>query len=137
MAQRFQNVDLLQVSIAEKTGDGKKRERLVILGMLINIHELSSSASIFKMKGLLSTVLSKLELAIVKEHRRASLCCKHMIGYCFLEKDSNWTESCLASDPGYEVLQVSLAFIPTLVFATRETCSKSILAKILGEITPS
>ena len=49
----------------------KKRERLVILGMLINIHELSSLASIFKMTGLLSTVPSKLELVIVKEHRRA------------------------------------------------------------------
>ena len=70
----------------KKTGEGKKRERLVILGMLINIHELSSLASIFKMTGLLSTVSSKLESAIVKEHRRASLCCiivlsKHMIRY--------------------------------------------------------
>ena len=53
----------------------KKLERLVILGMLINIHELSSLASIFKMTGLLSTVSSKLESAIVKEHRSASLYC--------------------------------------------------------------
>ena len=52
--------DLLQVSLAEKTGGGKKRERLVILGMLINIHEQSSLASIFKMTGSLSTVSSKL-----------------------------------------------------------------------------
>ena len=69
-----------------KTGEEKKRERLVILGMLIDIHELSSLASIFKMTGLSSTVSSKLESAIVKEHRRASLCCinllsKHMIRY--------------------------------------------------------
>ena len=47
----------------------KKRERLVLLGMLINIHELLSLASIFKMTGSLSTVSSKLEWAIVKEHR--------------------------------------------------------------------
>ena len=64
-------MDLLQVSLTEKIGEGKKRERLVILGMLINIHEPSSLASIFKMMGLLSTVSSKLEWAIVKEHRRA------------------------------------------------------------------
>ena len=44
-------VDLLKVSLAEKTGEGKKRERLVILGMLINIHEQSSLASIFKNDG--------------------------------------------------------------------------------------
>ena len=48
-------MDLLQVSLVEKTGEVKKRERLVILGMLINIHEASSLASIFKMTGLLST----------------------------------------------------------------------------------
>ena len=75
----------------EKTGEGKKRERLVILGMLINIHELSSLASIFKMTGLLSIVSSKLESAIVKEHRRASLCSiivlsEHMIGYWLFVK---------------------------------------------------
>ena len=69
----------------------KKRERLVILGMLINIHELSSIASILKITGLLSTVSSKLESAIVKEHRRALLCCiivlsKCMIGYWFFVK---------------------------------------------------
>ena len=84
-------VDLLQVSLAAKTGEGKKRERLVILGMLINIHELSSLASILIITGLLSTVSSKLESAIVKEHRRVSLCCiivlsKHMIGYWFFVK---------------------------------------------------
>ena len=45
------SVDLLQVSLAEKTGEGKKRERLVILVMLINIHEQSSLASIFKNDG--------------------------------------------------------------------------------------
>ena len=64
----------------------KERERLVILGILINIHELSSFASILKMTGLLSIVSSRLELAIVEEHRRASLCCiivlsRHMSGY--------------------------------------------------------
>ena len=58
----------------------------MILGMLINIHELSSLASIFKMTVLMSTVSSKLESAIVKEHRRAPLCCiivlsKRMIEY--------------------------------------------------------
>ena len=69
----------------------KKQERLVILGMLINIHELLSLASILIITGLLSTVSSKLESAIVKEHRRVSLCCiivlsKHMIGYWFFVK---------------------------------------------------
>ena len=59
--------------------------------MLINIHELSSLASILIKTGLLSTVSSKLESAIVKEHRRVSLCCiivlsKHMIGYWFFVK---------------------------------------------------
>ena len=44
-------LDLLQVSLAEKTEEGKKRERLAILGMLINIHEQSSLASIFKNDG--------------------------------------------------------------------------------------
>ena len=44
-------MDLLRVSLAAKTGEGKKRERLVILGMLINIHEQSSLASIFKNDG--------------------------------------------------------------------------------------
>ena len=84
-------LDLLQVPLAEKMGEGKKPERLVILSMVINIHELSSLSSIFKMTGLLSTVSSKLESAIVKEHRRASLRCiivvsKHMIGYWFFVK---------------------------------------------------
>ena len=58
----------------------------MILGMLINIHELLSLASIFKMTVLMSTVSSKLKSAIVKEHRRSSLCCiivlsKRTIGY--------------------------------------------------------
>ena len=44
-------MDLLQVSLAEKTAEGKKRERLVILGTLINIHEQSSLVSIFKNDG--------------------------------------------------------------------------------------
>ena len=60
--------------------------------MLINIHELSSLASILIITGLLSTVSSKLESAIVKEHRRVSLCCiivlsKHMIGYWLFVKE--------------------------------------------------
>ena len=75
----------------QKREKDKKREGLVILGMLINIHELSSLASIFKMTRLLSTVSSKLKSAIVKEHCRASLCCiivlsKHMIGYWLFVK---------------------------------------------------
>ena len=45
-------VDLLQVSLAEKTGKGKKRQRLVILGMLIDIHGQSSPTSIFKNDGI-------------------------------------------------------------------------------------
>ena len=45
----------------QKREKDKKRKRLVILGMLINIHELLSLASIFKMTGLLSTVSLKLE----------------------------------------------------------------------------
>ena len=40
----------------------KKRERLVILGMLINIHELSGLASMFKMTGAVSCVLGILPL---------------------------------------------------------------------------
>ena len=73
-----------------KTGEGKS-ERLVIPGMLINIHELWILASILKITGFLSTVSSKLESAIVKEHHRVSLCCiivlsKHMIGYWFFVK---------------------------------------------------
>ena len=118
----------------QKREKEKKRERLVILGMLINIHELSSLASILIITALLSTVSSKLESAIVKEHRRVSLCCiivlsKHMIGYWFLLKDADWTESCPANDTVYQVLQVSLAFIPSLVFAARETCCKSTHAR--------
>ena len=99
--------------------------------MLINIHELSSLAFILIITGLLSTVSSKLESAIVKEHRRVSLCCiivlsKHMIGYWFFVKGyADWTESCPAKDPVYQVLQVSLAFFPSPVFAARETCCKS------------
>ena len=62
-------MDLLQVS-HRRTGEGNKRERLVILGILIDIHELLSLASIFKMMGLLSTVSLKLESAIIKEHCR-------------------------------------------------------------------
>ena len=86
------SLDLQQVSLAANTEEGKKRERLVILGMLINVHELPTLASIFKMTGLLSTVSSKLESAIVKEHRRASLCyiivlSKHMIGYWVFVKE--------------------------------------------------
>ena len=42
------SMELQQVSLAAKTGEGKRRERLVILGMLINIHELSSLVSILK-----------------------------------------------------------------------------------------
>ena len=40
------------LSRGKKTGKGKKRERLVILGMLINIHEQSSPTSIFKNDGI-------------------------------------------------------------------------------------
>ena len=84
-------MDLLQVSLMEKTGERKKRERLVILGMLIDIHELSNLASIFKRTGLLSTVSSNTESAIFKEHLRASLCCiivhsEYMIGHWFFVK---------------------------------------------------
>ena len=112
----------------KKTGEGKKRERLVILGMLINIHELSSLASIFKMTGLLSTVSSKLESAIVKEHRRASLCCitvlsKHMIGYwffvklCRLERILSSQRHRLPSITGY---YKSLSLLFLLPFLPRE-----------------
>ena len=76
-------------SLSRKTLEKeKKRERLVILGMLINIHEQSSLLPFSKMTGLLSTVSSNLESAIVKKDHRVSLCCiivlsKHMIGYWF------------------------------------------------------
>ena len=109
------------LSRGKKQGKEKNRERLVILCMLIKIHQLSILAPIFKMMGLLSTVSSKLESAIVKEHRRASLCriivlSKYMIGYWILVKDADWTESCPANDPGYQVLQVFLGFFPSPVF---------------------
>ena len=46
------DVDLLQVSLAEKKQEKEKQgERLVILSMLINIHEQSSLAPIFKNDG--------------------------------------------------------------------------------------
>ena len=138
-------MDLLQVSLAEKEQKEKMRERPVILGILINIHELSSLASIFKMTGLLSTFSLKLELAIVKEHSRASLCCiivlsEDMIGYWFFFVKGcrlNWTESCPANDPGYQGLQVSLAFIPSPIFATRETCSNSVPQRVGGHDNPA
>ena len=45
-------LDLLQVSLAKKKREKeKKRERLVIFGMLINIHELLSLAPILEMTG--------------------------------------------------------------------------------------
>ena len=128
-------LDLLQVSLAEKTGEGKN-ERLVILGMLINIHELSSLASIFKMMGLLSTVSSKLssklESAIVKEHRRASLYCtivlsKHMIGYWFFVKGCRLDTILSSQRPRLPSITSLSRFVPSLVFAARETSSKSTL----------
>ena len=81
----------LATNLSRRKNRRKHRERLVILGMLINIHELSSLASIFKMTVLLSTVSSKLESTIVKEHRRASLRCmivlsKNMAGYWLFAK---------------------------------------------------
>ena len=106
--------------------------------MLINIHELLSLASIFKNDGLLSTVSSKLESAIVNHCPTVVVnCCiivlsKHMIGYWFFVKDADWTESCPVNDPGCQVLQFSLAFIPSPVFAARETCSKSIMLLTLA-----
>ena len=125
----------------QKRQTEKKRERLVIPGMLINIHELLSLDSIFKMTGLLSTVSSQLESAIVKGHRRASLCCitvlsNNMIRYWFFVKDADWTDSCPANDPGYQVLQVSLAFIPSLVFVARETCNKSTRCLLSEDVVP-
>ena len=78
-------------SLSRKNIEGKKRERLVIIGMLINIHELLSLASIFTMTGLLSTISSKPESAIVKVHRRASQCCtivlsKHLLDIDFYKR---------------------------------------------------
>ena len=107
--------------------------------MLINIHELSSLASIFKMTGLLSTVSSKLESVMVKDHRRAPLCCiivhsEHMFGYWFLKKDADWTESCPANDPGYQILQVSLAFIPSPIFMHQ--INMPIMHQIAGDRIP-
>ena len=103
-----------------------------MLGMLINIHELSSLASILKITGLLSTVSSKLESAIVKEHRRASLCCiivlsKHMIGYWFCKRMPTGQNPVQPMTQATKYYKVSLAFIPSPVFAARETCCKSIL----------
>ena len=105
-------------------------ERLVILDMLINIHELSSLASIFKMTGLLSTVSSKLESAIVKEHRRASLSCiivhsEHMIGYWFFVKGFRLDRILSSQRPRLPSITSLSRFFPSPVFAARETCSKS------------
>ena len=44
-----------------------------------------------------------------------------------------FVESCPANDPGCQVLQVSLAFIPSPVFAARETCSKSSLKTAIDD----
>ena len=46
-----------------------------------------------------------------------------MIGYWFFVKGCR-LDRILVNDPGYRVLQVSLAFIPSPIFAARETCSK-------------
>ena len=85
------SVDLLQVSLAEKQEKEKKRERLVILACSLIVMSNRALLPFSKMTGLLSTVSSKLESAIVKIHHRASLCCiivlsKHMIGYWFFVK---------------------------------------------------
>ena len=114
--------------------------------MLINIHEQSSPTSIFKMTGLLSTVSLKLESAVVKEHRRASLCCiivacvtfqvvwntgyiivfpKQMIGYWFLIKGCRLGRILSSQRPRLPSITSLSAFIPSPVFAARETCSKS------------
>ena len=115
----------------QKREKEKKRERLVILGMLINIHELSSLASILIITGLLSTVSSKLESAIVKEHRRVSLCCiivlsKHMIGYWFFVKECRLDRILSSQGPSLpSITSLSLSFFPSPVFAAREACCKS------------
>ena len=123
-------MDLQQVSLATKTGEGKKRERLVILGMLINIHEPSSLASILKITGLLSTVSSKLESAIVKGHRRASLCCiivlsEHMIGYWFFVKGCRLDRILSSQRPRLPSITSLSRFFSNTIFGARETCCKS------------
>ena len=123
-------MDLLQVSLTGKTGERKKRERLVILGMLNNIHELSSLVSIFKMTGLLLTVSSKLESAIVKEHRRASLCCiivlyKHMIGYWFFIKGCRLDRILSSQRPRLPSITSLSRYYSFSSFAAKETYNKS------------
>ena len=121
---------------AAKTGKAKKRERLVILGMLINIHELLSLLPFSKLRHCcqlfhrsLSRPLSK---NIAEPPSAISLSFLSVWLYIgILLKDADWTESCPANDPGYQVLQVSLAFIPSTVFATRETCSTSTVSPIM------
>ena len=83
--------------LATSLSRGKKletetmRERLAILGMLINIHEQSSLASIFKNYGVVVNCFIEALVCHCQKHRRASLCCiivlsKHMIGYWFFVK---------------------------------------------------
>ena len=99
----------------------KMRERLVKLGMLINIHELSSLLPFSKWQGCcqlyhrsLSRPLSKniAEPCSVVPFSFLSI----WLDIGFLLKDADWTESCPANDPGYQVLQVSLAFFPSPFF---------------------
>ena len=83
-----------------------------------------------KMMGLLSTVSPKLELAIVKGHSRASLCCiialsKHMIGYWLLCKrmptGQNPVQPTTQANENYKSL--SLLFL--LPFLPRERLAAS------------
>ena len=105
----------------QKREKEKKRERLVILGMLINIHEISSLLPFSKWQGCcqlshrsLSRPLSK---SIAEPRSVVPLSFLSIwLDIGFLLKDADWTESCPANDPGYQVLQVSLAFFPSPFF---------------------
>ena len=127
VVERRHASDGLATSLSRgKNGRRKnKRERLVILGMLINIHELSSLASILIITGLLSTVSSKLESAIVKEHRRVSLCCiivlsKHMIGYWFFIKGCRLDRILSSQGPSLPSITSLSRFCFLLPFLPRE-----------------
>ena len=120
------------LSRIKKQEKKNKRERCVILGMLINIHELSSLASIFKMTGLLPTVSSKLESAIVKERRRASLCfinflSKHMIRYWSFVIGCRLDRILSSQRPMLPSITSLSSFFPSPVFPRWETWSKSTL----------
>ena len=84
-----------------------------------------------KMTGLLSTVSSKLEPAIVKIHRRTSLCCiivlsEHMIGYWFFVKGCRLDRILSSQRPRLpSITSLSRFYSLFRLCRERDFCSKS------------